>query len=433
LLYTRHVNPVDRLGDILADRAAFMAASSVLSEKSAKSDCGCGCEGAGDCLPVKVTHRRPVVVPGLVNSSKGSLEAKALAHVMLIGEHPEQVLSSDASLSVKVGLAGSHSKPLQALQGIVSYITPGDASPYRSPIRSGVYRAITPGGGDDNRIGRRARNIVRRCPPGYEHGGRFANASFGNCGSLIFDIADAAEGLIGAVKPSRRTVIGAAVSEVSIRNVGAGIYGDSPIQSRIPSIGKPDRGKVSAAFEQAVTAASASKAGTFRFIRKDGIALKPLADTQKLLRQRNHPEMVGSILVASATKPDNIGGEEIGLFGNGLSQITYALPGGHTMTLRPKGVLTPRKASALSRQLSSIRSGGDEHGRALKLLAERNSEFLTFAAEFKNIEGANDMVVMERNGIRRTVQKWAFLTWYAANAPGAVKTSSPWRLLDEKG
>lgn len=435
--YTPNVATTDLLDGPLADRAVFLAASSAISTKTArKDDCGCGCEGAGDCLPVKVAHRRPVVVPGLVHSSKGSLEAKALAHVLHIGEHPETVSDMTGvalAVDVKVGSFGSHSRLVQAAQGVASYLTPGDMSPIRSPIRSGLYRALTPGGGNDNRIGGAARSLVRRCPPGYEHGGRFANVGFSNCGSLIFDIADGPDGLIGSVATSvRRTIGGTAVSNAVMRRVGAGAYGESPIQSRVPAVGKPDKGKVASAVEEAVTAAAASEKGFMRFIRKDGISIKPLASVDKLLRQRNHPEMVGSVLVTSANRPENIGGDEVKLLGNGLSAITYALPGGHTMTLRPKQNITPRKASALVRQLSSIRSEGDEHGRALRLLAERNSEFLTFAAEFKNVEGANDMIVMERNGMRRTVQKWAFLTWYASNAPGRVKTSSPWRLIDER-
>lgn len=434
MTYTPHVAGSDHLSDVLADREVFRAASAILSTKTAvESDCGCGCEGAGDCLPVKVTHRRPVVIPGLVHSSPGSLAAKALAHVLHIGEHPETVLAGDsvvAELGVKVGSVGSHSRLLQAAQGVGSYLAPGDASPYRSPVRSGIYRALTPGGGNNNRIGG-ARSLVRRCPPGFEHGGRFTNVAFGNCGSLIFDIVDGPDngrgGLLGAV---RRTIAGAAISDYNLNRVRAGIYGDSPIQSRIPHIGKPDKGKVASAVEEAVAAAASSENGFMRFIRKDGIAVKPLADVKKLARQRNSTELVGSVLVTSARKPENIGGEELRLFGTGLSKITYALPGGHTLSLQAKGNITPRKAASFSRQLSSIRSSGDEHGRALRLLAEKNSEFLTFAAEFKQIDGANDMVVMERNGQRRTVQKWAYLTWYASNAPGRARTTSAWRLIE---
>lgn len=433
--YTSSVAPVDRLSEVLTDRAAFIAAAHTISQKTAKKDCGCGCEGAGDCVPVKVAHRRPVAIPGLVHSSEGSLEAKAFAHVLHIGEHPESVptgTETALAIGLKVGSFGSHNRLVQVAQGVGSYLTPGDMSRLRSPIRSGLYRALTPGGGDDNRIGG-VRNLVRRCPPGYEHGGRFANAGFSNCGSLIFDIADGPDGLIGSVAGAvRQTVGGTAVSNVVMRGVGAGAYGESPIQSRVPAVGKPDKGRVASAVEEAVAAASSSDKGFMRFIRKDGISIKPVATVDKLLGQRNHPEMVGSVLVTSANKPEGIGGNEVRLLGNGLSAITYALPGGHTMTLRPKQNITPRKASALARELATIRSEGDEHGRALRLLAERNAAFLTFAAEFKNVEGANEMIVMERNGMRRTVQKWAFLTWYASNSPGRVKTSSPWRLIDDK-
>ena len=402
-----------------------------------KSDCGCGCEGAGDCLPTKVAHRRPVVVPGLVHSSPGALGAKALAHLVAMDEdtgHRSEGVSPAATMMVKVGLVGSHDPLVQGVEAVASSITPGDAGPYRSPVRSAVARTLTPGGGNNHHpleaIGRTVANAQRRCPPGFEHGGRFTNAALGNCGARIFDIVDGpdigAGSLIGAV---RRTITGNAFSTVSLRRVGAGIYGDSPIESRLPEVGKIDKGKVMSAIDEAVAAASSSQGGFMRFVRKDGVAIKPLANVDKLARLRNHPEMVGSTLVTSAMKPDNIGGNEIRLLGNGLDGIVYAMPGGHTFTLRPKGDLTPRRASALSRQLSSIRQGGDEHGRALQLLADRNPEFLTLAVKYQQIDGATDMVVMERDGQRRTVQKWAYLTWYAGTAPGRVQTSSPWRLV----
>ena len=45
----------------------------------------------------------------------------------------------------RVGVVGSGSPALQAVQAAGSYLTPGDISKLRSPIRSTVYGALTPG------------------------------------------------------------------------------------------------------------------------------------------------------------------------------------------------------------------------------------------------------------------------------------------------
>lgn len=424
--------PRSRLDESIAQR---VAGSGRAQKKS--GDCGCGCD---DCGNTKVRHSERVVVPGLANSTKDSLDVKALVHVLSLGEHTGLVPHGAYLLpvnGVKVGAIGSHSRVGQAAQAAVSIVLPGDMSDVRSPVRSTLWELATPGGGGGrrNRLASFGRSVVRRCPPGYEHGGRFANAAMSNCGSLLFDLATGPEGgdLVGS--GGRRTVTGAAVGNATIRTPGAGRYGTSPIQRRdpnIPPVGRVDKGKTASSIEEAVAAASSAKPGFMRFIRKDGVMVKPLAPMPKLLRQKDNPEILGSTLVLSATKPTGIGGDEIKLLGNGLAAITYVVPGGHAFTLKPKKTLTARRAAALRRELESIRSGGDEYARALKALAEKHANELTFVAEYKNLDGANDMVTMERNGIRRVVQKWAFLTWYASNAPGRTRTAMPWRIIDEE-
>lgn len=434
----RAMPPQQGLNEALDVRHGVVSASARLLSKDATGDCGCGCGGDGE-KTVNGKGQPPVVIPGLVHSGPRSLSAKALAHVIALGEGLPLVPHGSALLPVsgtKVGSFGSHDRVMQAVQAVASAVTPGDMSDIRSPIRSTVYEAITPGGGGRrNRLQSIGRSLVRRCPPGYEHGGRFANATMSNCGSLLFDLANGpGNNLVGAAT-GRQTVGGVAVGRATIRGVGAGLYGDSGIMRRdpnIPPVGKANNSKRDSAIEEAVVAAGSSKDGFMRFVRKDGVAVKPIANMAKLLKQRNHPEMVGSTLIVSANKPNGIGGEEVKLLGNGVGEITYAIPGGHTFTLRPKKTITPRRAAALHRQLLSLREEGDDHGRALKMLAEKNPSDITVVAKFKALDDANDMVIMERNGQRRVVQKWAFLTWYAANSPARVRTSAPWRLVTER-
>lgn len=428
----------DLLNASLARREKALAASAALLHKA--DDCGCGCEGKGDCPPPEDTRREFVPVPGLVNASREAVNLKAAAHLYAMGErlfpYPDDEVIVPR-LATKVGMFGSHDPVTQAAEAVVSYAIPGDMSDVRSPVRSTAYEAITPGGGGGrSRLRSIGRQIVRRCPPGFEHGGRFANATYTNCGALLFTSAIGPDGedLVGsATTTARRTVGGQAVGRATIRNVGAGLYGDSPIIRRnpnIPEVGKVDRSKVDAAVEAETVAAGNGKDGFMRFIRKDGIVVKPVAGMDRLLRQKDHPEIVGSTLVMSVTRPTNIGGDELKLLGNGLAEIHYVIPGGSSLIVKPRKPLTPRRASAIRRDLERLRAAGDEHGRALKMLAEKHQAELSMVTKFKNMDDANDMVVIERGRIRRTVQKWAYLTWYANNAPGRPKTGAAWRLID---
>ena len=100
----------------------------------------------------------------------------------------------------RVGVFGSNSRFGQAAQAVGSAALPGNVSVVRSPVRSGIYRALTPGGGSGRgrrlagagrrllgRSGRGARNRFR-CPPGFENGGTFTDRRFSTCGAQILAI-----------------------------------------------------------------------------------------------------------------------------------------------------------------------------------------------------------------------------------------------------
>jgi hypothetical protein len=86
----------------------------------------------------------------------------------------------------KSGLVGSSSRLGQAAGAGASILTPGDRSPITSPIRSGIARGLTPGGGGG--VGGRARAIfdpginMHRCPPGTRNAGQFTDSMGRSCG-----------------------------------------------------------------------------------------------------------------------------------------------------------------------------------------------------------------------------------------------------------
>lgn len=423
----------------LAARNSVLAHSVALSTKA---DCGCGCGGAEtkeeDTVP-PLGYRH--VIPAPLTGNQEAVEAKTAAHLSDIGEPLLRHRLTDLlepGFAVKVGMVGSHSRVDQAVQSVVSYAVPGDMSRVRSPIRSAAYRAITPGGGDNNRgllraIGRTASEEALRCPPGYEGGGRFARRDLSNCGARLFALATGPDGadLLGGARAALNTG-----TRGSLRDILAGRYGDSPIISRaaqvadVPPLGRGDKQKFESAIETSLAAASSGKPGFARIVRRDGVVLTPVAKIEKLSKQRKNPEMVGSAYIVSVTSPNNIGGDELSLLGAGISQIHYALPGNISFVLRARNDITPRRASALRRKLGSIRASGDEDMRALNELVRESNGDLSLSSRFPHIDDPTEMVVMERKGIRRSVQRWAYLTWYAPTAPGRPKTSAGWRIVD---
>ena len=106
-------------------------------------------------------------------------------------------------LEEKAGLVGSSSSAGRALQGIGSALTPGNISPLTSPIRSRVYGALIPGGGQGV-LSRLKPNRKRqaRCPAGFEFGGRFTDNRFSTCGAQLFEIPGPLELIRRAMRPT---------------------------------------------------------------------------------------------------------------------------------------------------------------------------------------------------------------------------------------
>ncbi len=78
----------------------------------------------------------------------------------------------------RVGSIGSSNPILQGVQAAGSIALPGDSSILRSPIRSTVFGALTPGmpsvpGIPGRGLGGRDRTY--HCPEGYQYGGRFTD------------------------------------------------------------------------------------------------------------------------------------------------------------------------------------------------------------------------------------------------------------------
>lgn len=429
-----------------------MAASARLSTKTLKADCGCGCGGCDE----KVIRRKrdfgsaapfaEQALIGPINRRQAAIDIKAAIHAAHNGERmlePEQttVPFTARAYSLKVGLITTNSRTGRASQAVGSYLLPGDTTSFRHPVRSGIYQALTPGGGSNRgnllrRIG--GERISRRCPPGFEFGGRFANNSFSNCGRQLFALADE---ILDASRRSgggngRRRGAGAALAAPGIlrgQTVGAGIYNDAPIAisraANIPQMVKPVAKVRQDAIDATVARAASATSDFSRLVRADGIVMTPVSDIARIARQRNNPDITGGAYIVRAANPSNIGGEELKLLGAGITSIHYALPGGGEIVLDTKKKIGASRASALSRQLEQTRRNGDEYASALRELATNTPE-LNYSEKFPNIDNPNELVVIERNGVQRTVPRWAFHTYLSSDAVGRPKSEAAWTEVD---
>ena len=70
----------------------------------------------------------------------------------------------------------------------LSLAIPGDSDPIRSPIRSAIYRTLTPGKPSFSGSIPTKPSRGYRCPEGYQYGGRFTDSRLSTCGAKLFDI-----------------------------------------------------------------------------------------------------------------------------------------------------------------------------------------------------------------------------------------------------
>lgn len=423
--------------------ASHYAAAASIGRKS--DDCGCGCEGNGDCEPTTFTgapfHRLGSVVAvghsGPVSRNRNAVNLKVLAAMQARGERVVVADSAeyrlDVPLRTKAGVVKSRSRSGQALQAIASIAIPGDMSDIRSPIRSTVYEAITPGGGRRGLLGRIGGQANRRCPAGYEHGGRFANRTFTNCGAQLFQSALAAlASAAGSASRSRmRTENAPSIGRG--RAVGAGEYGDSPIISRdafVPPISKPSPKKRSEAVLKEVRAANSADGPYSRMVRADGFVMAAVSAVPRIARQRNNPDIINSAWITTASSPTNIGGDEVLLLGAGATQINYAMPGSGSISITANKPISPSRASALKRSMETARRSGDEGGAALREMARSSNGDITYSESFPGLDKPNELVVVKKGNETRTVPRWIYESWMSSEARGKDKGSGSWTIVD---
>lgn len=257
----------------------------------------------------------------------------------------------------RVGSIGSSSRLGQAAQAIGSIITPGNISPYRSPIRSGISRALTPGKPGGGR-GMNRRNRTSRCPEGYQYGGRFTDNQFSTCGQQLFDIPSPLGATIRALREQQRAAGRPRGNEsVGTPITGSGTAGSDLVkrQPNIPRVAQTTNKRLrDQRVAEAVKALGKKDINAVQMVRRDGFVLEPVVTARVLRTIPDNRDMVDATYVMTAKSAAEIGDQELGLLSNtGITNVTYVFSDGSFVQLKKMRALTRGERRKLGRTVNA--------------------------------------------------------------------------------
>ena len=303
-----------------------------------------------------------------------------------------------AFISEKAGIIGSGSGIGQAVQGAASIALPGDLSEVRSPVRSRLWSAVTPGGGG---IGRGGTPNERgyRCPEGYQFGGRFTDSKWSTCGRQLFDLPSLSRTLLQIAEASMQAGSGIGYLDPNVTPLGGVTPGTGKlIQSRmanIPRVGAMDKKKREDGLRIAVDELVNSLSVNSMLIRRDGFPMQPVVTVGELRKVPDNRNMEDAVFLMSAANIDMLGGEELGLLSNtGVSTLMYVLPNGSTIRMnknRPLTVGERRKLGKTVSAASKIDNSTDALAR-LKAVKADSGDGISLETDFSKIRNAEEVV-----------------------------------------
>lgn len=326
---------------------------------------------------------------------------------------------------------------------IPDFLEPGEKpNPVLGALGSARSRLLHPLGGLGGGGGSAARRIARRCPAGFENGGRFADRTFTNCGQRLFDIFDGPGG--ASVLPNIAQAVGGAyraggpARAVRIgRVIGEGRYLNEPaIQRRpqIPDLGVPDLRQQDSNVKTLVKRLGGKEGKeTSLFVRKDGVVTVPKAPFSKLAYQRSNKEIEDGVVVMRAANVNAFAGDEVTMIGSGTRSVVYALPGNRgQISLSRKGKMTSAQAGVMRRRLGLMRRSGQASGpEILRSLADGN-DALTYSEIFEGVDNPGSLVRVALNGNKQTTKltpRWMYEIYLSASAPGNDGKAA-WTIVD---
>lgn len=379
---------------------------------------------SSDCCPsqeiVKVRHISPSFALSRTNLFAAPIYSVNERKSIIDFKCAMQRRGVKSAYEVKVGATGSDSRILQSLQGIGSAITPGNFSNVRSPVRSRIYSALTPGGGRGVPGGFGALKPERgyRCPEGYQFGGRFTDSRFSTCGKQLFDLP----GIIGAtiasvLRGSRR---GPSFQDVSGSRVKPVSVSGDVIQSRaaqIPKVTGANRQRRNRSVDDIVGQMSQVNEAYMRMVRRDGFVLEPVVSPAVLRTIPDNRDMEGATFLMNALTSDSIGGDELGMLSNtGIEKLSYVLSGGSTVSIGKARPLTVGERRKLGRTIATAEKlrANDDPVQKLKFVAEEMGDGISYEEEFNGIKNPNEIIRVNLPGGagKKTMRRWHYETFY---------------------
>lgn len=323
-------------------------------------------------------------------------------------------------LEEKAGIIGAGSSAGRALQGIGSALTPGNISPLSSPIRSRVYGALIPGGGQGV-LSRLKPNRKRqaRCPAGFEFGGRFTDNRFSTCGAQLFEIPGPLELIRRAMRPTAAPKLPQAraenLSEVLEGNPSNARTIQISRMAQIPRTGAFQKDKFNASVRQSISTLKGAPAGEGRMIRRDGVVLRPVVPSSVLRSFSENPDMVDGAMVRAIQLPADIGADDLALLGGpSMSKIAFVAPNGVTISIERSRPFTIGEKRKFPRMINSLAESSTKDNiiKNIEDFAKNSDGAFKFNADTRSIPEALEMVEYTgADGVKRTAPRWLYETF----------------------
>jgi len=369
-------------------------------------------------------------------------------------EVPASVVVDDNTIQEKrVGLFGSSSRLGQAAQAVGSIAIPGDLSDIRSPVRSAVFEALTPGipgrpgGGGLRRLGRAgsgARNKFR-CPPGFEKGGTFTNAEFSTCGAQVLRIPGTGP---GSFAPNvERQLARLSQSADLVRSIGDLRKNKRSVDiiraAQIPTAPKKtNRTMTKKSTDYIRERLAAGDNFSNRFVRRDGVILEPSLSISAIGRLDEFDDMVDGVFFVTAPE-GTFGRNEVPIFKTGLREVVYNIPEVGTVSLRKVGGdLSDTEKSSLPELIQDASTdAGDlpDPTAFLRSFAEKSDG--RFEIEFGTTEGetytpasekAQERITVESDDQTIIVPRWVYETYLSRTAPRRLESDPVYEIVEKK-
>ncbi len=330
-------------------------------------------------------------------------------------------------IGVKAGLVTSSSTLGRAVQAAGSLVTPGNISPFRNPVRSGIYRALTPGGGGGLRRlipGRSERGY--RCPAGFEFGGRFTDNQYSTCGAQLFEIP----GPLALIARGLRRVNNA--PDARAESLSQVVEGQASPQrtvqiqrmAKIPRNAAQNRPAFNKAVLDSIKVLKGAPAGEGRMIRRDGIILRPLVASSVLRQFSGNPDMLDGAMIRAAQTPSDISSDDLALLaGASMSRISFVAPNGALISIERARPLTVGERRKFGRQLNrAVSTDPYDVGANIKQFAEGSNGAFKYTEEYGNTPEPLELVTYTgADGVERTVRKWVYEAFIKSSIQKAKK------------